>query len=264
MSLTRGGGPLAPDASTRVNYHIDSPERCLYLHQFPRRVRAEFGGRTVVDSRQGFLLHESNLLPVFYFPWDDIAESLLVATEHTTHCPFKGEASYWTLRVGDAVAHNAVWSYLDPVPAARWLRGLAAMYWSAAHAWYDEEEKVHAHLRDPFHRVDVRQSSDIVRVSLGEEVVAVSSYPKVLSETGLPNRYYLPPEGIHSDLLVPSRTRTRCPYKGEASYWNVRVGERELADAAWSYNHPLKDAHDVREYVCFNHDELTIAREEQP
>ncbi|RCV52399.1 DUF427 domain-containing protein [Marinitenerispora sediminis] len=264
MSLTFGGGPLAGDAPATVNYRIDGPAHELYMHPFPRRVRAEVGGQTVLDTEQGHLLHETGLTPVLYVPWEDIKRSTLTRTDHTTHCPFKGDAAYWTLSVGSRLAENAVWAYPEPKPAASWLRGLAAMYWDAADAWYDEEERVRGHLRDPFHRVDTRQSSKLVRVALDGEAVATTGNPKVLSETGLPNRYYLPPEDVRRDLLVPSRTKAYCPYKGAASYWSLRVGDREVADVAWSYQHPLKDAQDVRGYFCFLHDDLAVTVEHQP
>lgn len=96
---------------------------------------------------------------------------------------------------------------------------------------------------------------------LGDEEIALTDHPRVLSETGLPNRHYLPLEGVRGELLVPSEKRTYCPYKGQAFYWHLRVGDREVADAAWSYPDPLKDAQNVREYLCFLHDELTVTVE---
>ncbi|MGI5121002.1 DUF427 domain-containing protein [Marinactinospora thermotolerans] len=264
MSLTLGGGPLAADAPTTVNYSVDGPRHALYLHPFPRRVRAELAGTIVLDSDHGHLLHETGLLPVLYVPMEDVTPALLTATDHTTHCPYKGDAAYWSVTVGDRTAENALWAYPEPKAEAAWLRGLAALYWEAADAWYDEEEKVHGHLRDPFHRVDARQSSRLVRVMLGDEVLAVSGHPKVLSETGLANRYYLPPEAVRTDLLVPSRTRRHCPYKGEAVYWSARIGEREVADVAWSFPHPLKDGQDVKGYYSFDHEALSIDLENQP
>lgn len=261
MSLTLGGGPLASDAPSTVNYTIDAPSRALYMHPFPRRVRAEVGGLTVLDSDRGALLHESSLLPVLYVPVEDIGQRFLAPSEHTTHCPFKGDASYWDLVVGDLRVENAVWTYPEPTPEASWLRGMASMHWGAAEAWFDEEEQVHGHLRDPFHRVDARRLAMLVRISYGEQVIALSGAAMVLSETGLPNRYYVPFTDVHRDMLVPSRTRTYCPYKGRAAYWNLRVGDGEIADVGWSLPEPLKDGRDVRDHICFLHDELTMTLE---
>ncbi len=261
MSLTLGGGPLASDAPTTVNYTINAPAGELYLHPFPRRVRAEFGGRTVADSDRGALLHETGLLPVLYVPMADIEQKFLVESSHTTHCPFKGDATYFDLVVGDRTSTNAVWTYSTPNPEASWLQGLAAIYWRAADAWFDEEEQVHGHLRDPFHRVDARRSTMLVRISYGDQALALTGAAMVLSETGLPNRYYIPFTDVQRDLLVPSRTRTYCPYKGAAAYWSLRTGDTEIADVGWSMPEPLKDGRDVHDHICFVHDELTMTLE---
>ncbi|MBB6172808.1 uncharacterized protein (DUF427 family) [Nocardiopsis mwathae] len=261
MSLTIGAGPLASGAPKTVNYTIDSPRHSLFMEPFPRRVRAEVAGRTVLDSDRGYLLHETNLLPVLYVPDDDIRQGLLRPSDHTTHCPFKGDAAYRHITVGERFVRDAVWSYPEAREEAYWLRGLAAVAWDAADAWFDEDERVHGHLRDPYHRVDTRRSSTLVRISVGEAVVALSANPVVLSETGLPNRHYLPPDDVRREFLTPSTTRTYCPYKGGASYWNIRVGDREIADAAWSIPNPLKDGHDVRDHFCFLHDEVTTTLE---
>jgi len=232
MSLTMGGGPFARDAPATVNYRLEAPHHALYMHAFPRRVRAELGGQGVLDSEQGMLLHETSLLPQLYVPTDDLRADLLTPSDHTTHCPYKGDASYRHLRVGGRVAENAVWSYPDPVPQAAWLRGLSALYWDAADTWFEEDEPVHGHLRDPYHRVDTRPAAALVRVALGDAVLARSAKPRMLSETGLPNRHYLPPGDVHRELLVPSRTRTYCPYKGRAAYWSLRLDDREIPDVA--------------------------------
>lgn len=267
MSLTLGGGPLAKDAPATVNYTLSSPRHSLYLHSFPRRVRARAGasgaaGRTVLDSERGVLLHETGLLPVLYVPWEDVDTSLLKPSSHTTHCPYKGDAAYWDLDPGDgrgAPVPHAVWSYPDPLPEASWLRGLASLYWDAADAWFDEDERVFGHLRDPFHRVDVRPMSAVVEISAGDRAIARTERPAVLSETGLPNRIYVPPEDVEPGVLAPSTTRTRCPYKGEAHYWHLDLGGRVVEDAAWSYPDPLSDARDVGGHLCFLHDGLGVS-----
>lgn len=251
------GGPLASHPPDTVNYRIDGPMHRLFLDDFPRRVRATFAGETVLDTTRGKLLHESNLLPMLYVPRSDLAVDLLEPTEHSTHCPFKGDASYWSVAVGERVAENAVWSYLEPLEPARWLDGYAGLYWDAMDAWFDEDDEVHGHLRDPYHRIDVRPSRPTVRVAVAGEVVAESDRPMLLSETGLPNRWYLPPDDVVMDKLEPSDTHTHCPYKGDASYWSARVGDRLIADVAWSYPATFDDARRVEGYLCFDGDDVT-------
>jgi uncharacterized protein (DUF427 family) len=254
MSLTMRPGPLAGSPGDEVNFTIDGPKHRLFMHGFPRRVRARFAGETVLDTERGRFLHETGLLPVLYVPEEDVRTDLLEKTEHTTYCPFKGDAAYWTVRVGDRVAENAVWAYPEPNPESAWLRGHMAFYWNRMDAWFDEDEEVHGHLRDPFHRVDARDTSRRVRVLLDGKVVAETRRPKLLSETGLPNRYYIPAEDVRRDLLARSEKRTLCPYKGEATYWSLDGAE----DAAWSYEQPLEDAARIGGYLSFDHDALTI------
>src|SRR5579863_4551028 len=104
MSLTFSTGPLAGHAPGTVNYRIDGPAHKLLMQEFPRRVRATFGGQTVLDTTRGMLLHETGLPPQLYVPHEDIRAGLLRPTEHHTYCPFKGTASYWTVTVGDLEA----------------------------------------------------------------------------------------------------------------------------------------------------------------
>jgi uncharacterized protein (DUF427 family) len=94
MTLTFPGAPLASEPPITTNYAIDGPRHRLLLHPFPRRVRARFAGEVVLDSTHGALLHESNILPRLYVPLEDVRGDLLERTDHTTHCPFKGDASY--------------------------------------------------------------------------------------------------------------------------------------------------------------------------
>lgn len=257
MSLTRPPGPLAGHPPETVNYRIDGPQHRLLMHDFPRRVRATLGGQSVFDTTDAKLLHETGLLPQLYIPKADFSAELLKATEHTTYCPFKGDASYWSVVAGEKIAENAVWSYQEPNPESQWLRGYSGLYWDAMDEWYDEDERVEGHIRDPFHRVDVRNSSRYVRVTLGDQVLAETTRPRLLSETTLPNRFYIPREDVREDLLEPSETHTVCPYKGTASYWSVRAGGRTLTDAVWSYPEAQGDAANISGYLCFLHDEIT-------
>ena len=258
MSLTFGSGPLAGQAPETVNYRIEGPAHRLLMHEFPRRVRAVFGGETVFDTTRAMLLHETGILPQLYIPEADIRQDLLRPTDHHTFCPFKGTASYRSVLAGGRVAENAVWAYPEPNPESAWLRGYGAFYWNAMDEWYDEDERVVGHIRDPFHRVDVRQSSRHVRVLLGDQVIAETSRPLLLSETGLPNRFYFPAEDVRQDLLRATETHTVCPSKGTASYWTVLAGGKELADAVWSYPVADGDAAKIDGHFSFLHDDLVI------
>ena len=216
-----------------------------------RRVRVVFAGETIADSKRVMLLHEFGRLPVFYFPLADVRMDLLEVSEHHTHSPLKGEASYWTVRVGDRIAEDAAWSYFQPLPDGPRVQGYVAFYWDLMNAWYEEEQRVYAHARDPYKRVDILPSSRHVRVVLGGETIADTRHPLLLLETGLPIRYYIPEQDIRMEYLDPAETTSRCPYKGMATYWSARIGERVFKDIVWSYHEPLPESTPIADYLCF-------------
>jgi uncharacterized protein (DUF427 family) len=264
MSLTISTGPLAGRPPEHVNYEITSPAHKLLMQEFPRRVRAAFGGETVFDTTRAMLLHETGLLPQLYIPEADIRQDLLTPTEHHTFCPFKGTASYRSLQAGGSTAENAVWHYPEPNPESSWLLGYAGFYWGAMDEWYDEDERVEGHIRDPYHRVDVRRSSRHVTVRVGDQVIAETTRPLLLSETGLPNRFYFRAEDVKPGVLEATGTHTVCPYKGTASYWTIQADGKKLTDAVWSYPEAGGDSAPISGYLSFLHDDLTVEEEPLP
>ncbi|MDQ3710248.1 MAG: DUF427 domain-containing protein [Actinomycetota bacterium] len=258
MSLTMGAGPFGPQSPGTFNFQRQGPAHVLYWEPVAQRVRGTFAGETVVDTTAAMRLHETGLLPTLYFPAEDVRSDVLVASDHSTHCPFKGDASYRSLRVGDREAANAVWTYEEPLDSAPPIAGYLAFYPNALDAWFEEDQEVFAHFRDPYHRVDVLDSSRSVRVSLGGYVIAETTRPRMVFETGLPPRAYIPPEDVASELLTPSDTRTGCPYKGQAAYWSAVVGGQEVADAAWSYSKPLPDGTRLAGYLSFADDKVSV------
>jgi uncharacterized protein (DUF427 family) len=216
-----------------------------------RRVRVLLGGQAVADSSRTLYLFETGHLPVYYFPRSDVRFDLLEASAHQTHCPFKGDASYYTVAAGGRRAENAVWAYPQPLPSVGEIADYVAFYWNAADAWYEEDDEVFKHPRDPYHRVDVLQSSRHVQIRIGDLIVADSRRPRLLFETSLPVRYYLPKLDVRQDLLVPSPTRSRCPYKGEAVYWSADVAGARLDDVVWSYPAPIPEAPKIENLMAF-------------
>jgi uncharacterized protein (DUF427 family) len=251
MSLTIGTGPLAGAPGGTFNFSLDhAPAHRIFFADFPRRLRALAGGRVLFDTEGAKLLYETGIKPVPYIPLGDFDRSLLEPTEHSTHCPFKGDASYYSA----AGVENAVWEYRDPKPEAAWLRGYAAPYWHKMDAWFVEEEPVFGHLRDPYHRVDVFESSRPVIVRANGRVIARSERPKLLFETGLATRVYIPRADVAAGALRPAEKRTICPYKGQATYWSLDG----IADAAWSYEAPLAEAAKVAGHVSFDADGVEV------
>jgi uncharacterized protein (DUF427 family) len=258
MALTKGSGPFGEYAQGMFNFTREGPAHVIWWEDSPRRVRVMFGNEIVADTRNAKLLHETGLLPMYYFPEADVRKDLLEPTDHHTHCPFKGDASYWSVRVGERVAENAVWGYPQPLDHAPPLAGYHAFYWDRMDHWFEENEEIFVHPRDPYHRVDVLPSSRHVRVLIDGEVIADSWRPRVLFESGLPTRYYLPVEDVRIELLISTPTLTRCPYKGLASYWSVRVGAWIYPDLVWSYADPLPEAAKIAGLLCFFNERVEL------
>lgn len=228
-----------------------NPEHRVEVGPSPRRVRAVFNGETVADSTRMLLVRETRHLPVYYFPLDDVRRDLMRRTDRATHCPYKGTASYWSLAVAGREAEDAMWAYETPYDESASLAGYAAFYWDRIDRWYEEDEEIFVHPRDPYKRVDAIPSSRPVRVVLGGETVAETVRAHFLFETGLPVRHYIPRDDVRMDLLTPTAARSRCPYKGEAVYWSASAGSRTYEDVAWSYPDPVPECPKIAGLVCF-------------
>ena len=214
-----------------------------------RRVRVFLAGITVADSRAVMLMLENKRLAVYYFPVKDVRLDLFVPTSYTSNHPGKGQATFYSLKVGDRVAEKAAWRYLEPERAD--LKDYVAFYWDKMDSWFEEDDEVFVHPRDPYHRVDVLNSSRHVKIVVGGEVIAETTRPRLLIETGLPTRYYIPKLDVRQDLLTATNTSTRCPYKGKASYWSVTVKGKEFTDIVWGYPAPIPECPKIENLLCF-------------
>jgi len=174
--------------------------------------------------------------------------------------------AYWIVRVGDQVAENAAWTYLAPPSELAALQGYVSFEWDKMEAWFEEAEEVFAHARDPYHRVDVLTSSRHVRVAIAGTTVAETRRPSLLFETTLPTRYYIPREDVRMDLLEPTPLTTRCPYKGLASYWSVKIGDHRSKNVVWSYPDPIPENPKIKDLLCFYNEwvDLYVDGELQP
>jgi uncharacterized protein (DUF427 family) len=214
----------------------------------PRWVRAVVGGTAVADSKA--VLTVTLGLPAYYFPLDDVRRDLLEPSERKETSSVLGERSFWHLRVGDRFVEDAAWAFSPPADGPK-LDGYVAFYWDRIDHWYEEDDEVFVHPRDPYHRVDVLSSSRHVSVIVGGDVVADSRRPRLLFETGLPTRYYLPRLDVRMDLLSPSETVTACPYKGRTVHYDLTLGDRTWRDVAWSYPFPIPECPKIENLVCF-------------
>jgi uncharacterized protein (DUF427 family) len=227
------------------------PRDRITLVPTEKRVRVMAGDATIADSTATLLLLETGHRPVYYFPREHVRMDLLSPTNHRTTCPYKGDASYFTLKLNGRTVENAVWSYEQPIAGMEPIAERLAFYWDRVDHWLEEDEEIFGHARDPYARVDVRPSSRAVRVTFNGEVVAQTRGAMFLFETGHPTRYYIPRQDVRMELLTRSDKTTVCPYKGTASYWSVRVGDRTAEDVAWAYLDPLPDCPRIAGYLCF-------------
>jgi uncharacterized protein (DUF427 family) len=224
----------------------------IRVEQSAKRVRAYFAGVPVADTTRPVLVWEKPHYPTYYLPVADVRMDLLQADAGTRHSPSRGDGQVFSLAVDDRVAEGAALRYPDsPIDE---LRDLVRFEWDAMDAWFEEDEEVFTHPRDPHTRVDILPSSRQVRVEVDGVTVAESANSRMLFETGLPVRYYLPKTHVRMDLLTPTDTVSHCPYKGQAEYWSM-AGH---TDIAWSYPTPLPESERIAGLVGFYNEKLDI------
>ena len=226
------------------------------VEQGAKRVRAYLGGRVVVDTMRPWLVWEVPYYPAYYFPVQDVRTDLLVPSATVTHTPSRGDAQHFTIKAGGKTAEDAALRYVES-PIAE-LRDLIRLDWDSMDGWFEEDEEVYTHPRDPYTRVDILPTSRQMRVELDGVVLAESTNARVLFETGLPPRWYIPKTDVRMELLAPTGTATHCPYKGQAQYWAVRVGDRLVEDLAWSYRTPLPESQKIAGLVAFYNERVDL------
>lgn len=219
-----------------------------------KRIRVYLGGEVVADSRRIKLVWEKPYYPVYYFPEADVRSDLLVDTGETHRSPSRGTATISTVKAGGAEAADAARAWREA--EIEEIADHVSFDWKAMSAWFEEDEEVFVHARDPYTRVDILQSSRHVEVVIGGVKVADSHQPRLLFETGLPVRYYLPKTDVRLDLLTPTDTRTECPYKGTARYWSVDAGGTRHLDIVWGYQAPTLESIQIGGYLCFYNEKV--------
>ncbi len=210
-----------------------------------KRVRAYLGGELVADTTRPLYVWEKPYYPAYYLPVADVRTDLLEPDGGVDHSPSRGDGR--TFRI-NGVAGAAVRYEDSPIPE---LRDTIRLNWSAMDAWFEEDEEVFTHPRDPYTRIDALASSRHVRIEVDGVPVAESAKPTLLFETGLPVRYYVPKTDVRMDLLEHTGTVSHCPYKGQAEYWSVRTGDQVHEDLAWSYRAPFEESRKVAGLIAF-------------
>ncbi len=259
MGWMTGTGPLGKKPAGTFNFEPPVPGWALYLEPTPKRIRVVVGGETIADSRRAMLLHEGGQQPLYYFPPEDVHSEFLRPSDRQTHCPKKGDASYYTIQVGEHVVDAGAWYYPEVLPdAPGGLEGLIAFYFNRMDRWLEEDEEIFGHPRDPYHRIDTRATGRHIRVLLNGELLAQTANAVALFESNLPPRWYLPRGDVQVELR-DSDTTTYCPYKGYASYFSVKLASGDLGqDLVWYYPDPLPGALQVADLVCFFNERVDV------
>ena len=250
MGLSWQQGPLGRNPNGRFLVP-EMPERVLYAEPLRRRLRAELGGRTVVQSDDAVLLFEPGRYPVAYFPARDFAAGVLEPLERRTQHPELGETAWFAL-AGDT--RRAAWQHVALPAHAALLEDRIALAWRAMDAFYEEDERILGHAADPYHRIDIRRTSRHLVVRAGDRVIADTARPLVLYESGFAPRWYVPRKDVDDDALTLVEEQTFCPYKGVAGYYDVG----DARQAAWSYRAPLEEMERIGDLVSFEPDRVEV------
>ncbi|MGI8434992.1 MAG: DUF427 domain-containing protein [Nocardioidaceae bacterium] len=225
----------------------------------PRRVRGVLAGKQIFDTRSARYVWEWPNYPQYYIPLEDIDRSFLVDERRELGLRF-GSAHRHGLDVGDKQRPGSV--RLFSTDAMSGVANCARFDWDALDAWYEEDEQVFVHPRNPYVRVDALRSHRHVRVELDGTLLAETTTPVLLFETGLPTRYYIDRSDVAFEHLVHSDTESACPYKGVTTdYWSVRLGEQvhqEHADLVWSYSYPTRQVLPIAGLVAFYNEKVDI------
>jgi uncharacterized protein (DUF427 family) len=254
MGLAWQQGPLAPGSAGHFLVPDPLPERLLFAEPLRRRMRVRFGEEWIADSESVVLLHEPGRYPVAYFPKADIAANALEPSEHSSEHRDLGATKWYMVRAGGQVAERGAWEHSELPEHAGALRDRVAFAWRAMDAFYEEDERIVGHAADSYHRIDIRQASRRLVVRSGEKIVAETTRPVVLYESGFAPRWYVRRGDIDESALTPVDAETFCPYKGVCSYYDIGGTHR----AAWSYRDAYTEVARVSDLISFEPDKVTV------
>jgi uncharacterized protein (DUF427 family) len=254
MGLSWQQGPLSSGAIGQFLVPDPLPARLLFVEPLRRRLRVRFGGAWIADSEQVLLLFEPGRYPVAYFPQTDIASDALERIDHSTCHQNLGPTAWFAVSSGDQIAKRAAWQHTSLPAHASKLLSRVAFAWRAMDAFYEEDERIVGHAADPYHRIDIRQTSRHITVCHGEKAIADTTRPLVLYESGFAPRWYVPRADVNESALTLAKTHTFCPYKGICSYYDIG----ETRSAAWSYPDTYPEASRVAGLVSFEPDIVTV------
>jgi uncharacterized protein (DUF427 family) len=223
-----------------------------HVEPAPRRIRATAGGETVLDTTRALYVWEIAAYPQYYVPLADVREGALVAEGEPHGSPI-GRSARHSLHAGGGVRAKAARVFTESkLPG---VAGTVRFEWSALDSWFEEDEEIFVHPRNPFVRVDALRSLRPLRVELGGVVLADAPSSVMVFETGHPTRYYLERTAVDLAALQPTDTVTRCPYKGTTSaYWSAG----DAKDIAWAYDFPTRDLSPIAGRIAFYNEKVDL------
>ena len=225
----------------------------------PRRVRGLAGGRVVFDTIRAISVWESPRYPFYYIPLDDVDLGLLTGEcdEGDEQQRGLGIAHSHGLQVGEQVRSGAAAVFGPDTDGA--VANTVRFEFSALDHWFEEDEEIFVHPRNPYTRVDALRSRRHVRAEVEGLILAESDSTVMVFETGLPTRYYFDRTAVDFGHLQSSDTETACPYKGTTTaYWSVAVHDQLLRDLAWCYDFPTRQLLAIAGLVAFYNEKLDI------
>jgi uncharacterized protein (DUF427 family) len=259
MGLAWQQGPLALGAVGRFLVPAPLPERLLYAEPLRRRLRVQFGGTWVADSEDVMLLHEPGHYPVAYFPLGDVSAGVLEPSDHTTRHRDLGTTAWYRVRAGSQNEARGAWQHTELPDYASELKGLVAFAWRMMDAFYEEDQRIVGHAADPYHRIDIRPTSRHLIVRHADQVIADTTRPLALYESGFAPRWYVPRAGVTESALTTVEFQTFCPYKGVCSYYDIG----EARHAGWSYLDAWPEVGAVAGYVSFEPDLVEVSLDDK-
>ncbi|MBV8195856.1 MAG: DUF427 domain-containing protein [Candidatus Dormibacteraeota bacterium] len=213
-----------------------------------KRVRAYAGGHLVADTMRPLLVWEHRAYPLYYIPRIDVLATLR-PTGEVRRSEKLGDGEVHDVEIGGQTIEGA--ALIRARSESAELRDAVRFEWKAMDEWLEEDEPVYTHPRNPYTRIDILASSRHVRIELDSISIAETRQPRILFETHLMPRYYMPLSDVRLDLLRPSERVTHCPYKGAATYWSVDTGTRLHPDIVWMYRSPLAESQKIAGLASF-------------
>ena len=247
MGLAWQQGPLGSGPIGKILVPHLLPERILYAEPLRRRMRVLYDEKWLVDSENVVLLHEPGHYPVAFYPLDEIVEGGITATDRVTEHKEFGETKWFTVNGQTAQAPRAAWTYSALPGYADILEDRVAFSWRHMDGFFEEDERILGHAADPYHRIDIRQTSRHVVVKVGEQTIADTTSASALYESGFAPRWYIPRSDVDQSSLTLNSDKTFCPYKGLCSYWDV-AGQ---PGGAWGYLDPYTEVTRIKGHLSF-------------